>query len=84
MPGQNRFPNSFWNAGGLTIDKFSDRRQVLVVNDMGIFEIIEAGVASDNMKYFNATGYQAYALPRSKTGSLWNSCNSQNIYCCKI
>ncbi|GFQ82129.1 hypothetical protein TNCT_285491 [Trichonephila clavata] len=57
---------SFWNAGGLTNDKFTELKTIVLNNDLDAMGIVEGGAAADNEEYFNLTGYQKFVLKHSK------------------
>ncbi|GFR22387.1 hypothetical protein TNCT_648281 [Trichonephila clavata] len=60
------FKISFWNAGGLTNDKFIELKTIVLNNDLDVMGIVECGAAADNEEYFNLTGYQKFVLKRSR------------------
>ncbi|GFQ91379.1 hypothetical protein TNCT_542081 [Trichonephila clavata] len=59
------FKISFWNAGGLANDKFTELKTIVLNNDLDIMGIVECGAAADNEEYFNLTDYQKFLLKRS-------------------
>ncbi|GFR15123.1 uncharacterized protein TNCT_220251 [Trichonephila clavata] len=60
------FKISFWNAGGLTNDKFTELKTIVLNNDLDVMGIVECGAAADNEEYFNLTGFQKFVLKRSR------------------
>ncbi|GFQ97791.1 hypothetical protein TNCT_347801 [Trichonephila clavata] len=56
---------SFWNAGGLTNDKFTELKTIVLNNDLDVMGI-KCGAAADNKEYFNLNDYQKFVLKRSR------------------
>lgn len=56
----------FWNADGLTQDKFSEFKQIVTSNDIDIYAIVEAGASTNNELFFQLPGYQKYVLKMAR------------------
>ncbi|GFV94989.1 hypothetical protein TNCV_1029871 [Trichonephila clavipes] len=56
----------FWNAGGLTIDKFIELKTVISKEFPDAIDIAESGSSADNMRFFPLKGYKSYSLGRSR------------------
>ncbi|GFQ64693.1 hypothetical protein TNCT_486421 [Trichonephila clavata] len=60
------FETSFWNAGGLSNDKFTELKTIVLSNDLDVMGILEVGAAAYNEEYFNLTGYQKFVVNHSR------------------
>lgn len=56
----------FWNAGGLSSDKFSELKTILTRENGDVFAIVEAGASTDALEYYRHRNFVLYALPRSR------------------
>ncbi|GFT85467.1 uncharacterized protein TNCV_498001 [Trichonephila clavipes] len=56
----------FWNAGGLSTDKFCELKTILKREDSDVFAIVEAGASTDHLEYYRHHDYVFYTLPRSR------------------
>jgi hypothetical protein len=59
----------FWNSGGLTQAKSLELQQIIHVNKIDAFGIVEAGAITDDDHIFQPSDYPEYnlqSLPRSR------------------
>ncbi|GBM58428.1 hypothetical protein AVEN_63785-1 [Araneus ventricosus] len=56
----------FWNAGGLSSDKFCELQTILKREDCDVFAIVEAGASTDSLEHYRHHDYVLYALPRTR------------------
>ncbi|GFW54316.1 hypothetical protein TNCV_3702771 [Trichonephila clavipes] len=56
----------FWNAGGLTIDKFIELKAVISKESPDAIGITESDSSADNLRFFPLKGYKSYSLGRSR------------------
>ncbi|GFW08092.1 hypothetical protein TNCV_2978591 [Trichonephila clavipes] len=56
----------FWNAGGLTIDKFIELKTVISKESLDAIGIAETGSSADNLRFFPLKGYKSYSLECSR------------------
>ncbi|KAG8184194.1 hypothetical protein JTE90_015559 [Oedothorax gibbosus] len=56
----------FWNAGGLTQDKFTELKQISYTESPDVIGIVESGASDDNLKYFPFKNYTTFSLQRSR------------------
>ncbi|GBL90839.1 hypothetical protein AVEN_215569-1 [Araneus ventricosus] len=56
----------FWNAGGLSSDKFCELKTILKREDCDVFAVVEAGASTDSLEYYKHHGYDPVPmdLPR--------------------
>ncbi|GFS39047.1 uncharacterized protein TNIN_68041 [Trichonephila inaurata madagascariensis] len=56
----------FWNAGGLTLNKFIELKTVISKESPDAIGIAESGSSADNLRFFPLKGYKSYSLGRSR------------------
>ena len=58
----------FWNAGGISEDKYVEFKKFISDEDADAFGIVEAGAISDkdNLEKAEIPGYNIYSLPRAR------------------
>ena len=57
---------NFWNAGGLSTDKFTELKVILDKHDTDMFAIVEAGAATEAINTYKYRKYNLYVLPRGR------------------
>jgi ribonuclease HI len=67
-PYKGRCTFFFWNAGGISEDKYIEFKNLIVKQDVDAFGIVEAGAISDkeNVEKAEMLGYNIYSLPRAR------------------
>ena len=56
----------YWNAGGLSNDKFLQFKRSICQIDVDLYVIVEAGAATEFSEFYQTTGYCSHILPRSR------------------
>ncbi|XP_014293152.1 uncharacterized protein [Halyomorpha halys] len=56
----------FWNAGGLTQDKYTELKVFIAKNEIDIFAIAEAGKSTEDIQYYQIPGYKVTSLKRTQ------------------
>ncbi len=56
----------FWNAGGLTNDKFTELKYTVFTHNIDLLGIVESGASTENLDFYRINGYQTFCLQRAR------------------
>ena len=55
-----------WNARGLSQSKMTELRKMAIEHEVDTIIIVEAHISEENMKYYNISGFNSYALYKNR------------------